>query len=70
MLFFIVAFGIGEALLIIITVVQFLWILITGRFNPNLVDFGQSLSKWVADVTNFQTGVTEEKPFPWSEWPN
>ena len=70
MLLMIFAFGVGEALIVLVTIIQFLWVLFSGQPNRNLLNFGRSLSKWIADTTNYLTCVIEEKPFPWSEWPS
>jgi len=70
MLVFAVAFGIGQAIIMLVAVVQFLWLLFGGQTNQNLLKFGRSLSSWIADVTKYLTGVSEEMPFPWSEWPS
>ncbi len=69
MLAFIVAFGIGEAILVLITIVQFFWLLFTREPSQSLVNFGKSLAIWLADVAAFQSCATEQKPFPWNEWP-
>jgi hypothetical protein len=62
-------FGIGQAVLNAIAVVQFLWLLFTREPNNHLVRFGNSLVIWLADVARFQTCATDEKPFPWRPWP-
>lgn len=69
MLLFVVAFGIGEVLVIFVAILQFLSLLIAGKFNKDLVRFGLSLSKWIADVTRFQTGVTEGNLSPGQHGP-
>ena len=70
MLFFLVAFSVAHFVLNFITVVQFLWMLITGGANRSLARFGQSLAQWLADVVRFQTGVSDVRPMPWSDWPS
>ncbi len=69
MLLFAIAFGIGQAVLNAIAIVQFLWLLFTREPNNPLVRFGNSLSVWLGDVARFQTCATDEKPFPWRQWP-
>jgi hypothetical protein len=69
MLLFAIAFGIGQAVLNAIAIVQFLWLLFTREPNNPLVRFGNSLVIWFADVARFQTCATDEKPFPWRPWP-
>ena len=69
MLLFAIAFGIGQAVLNAIAIVQFLWLLFTREPSNPLVRFGDSLAIWLADVAHFQTCATDEKPFPWRPWP-
>ena len=70
MLVFIVLFWVGQWLLGLMAVIQFLWLLFSGRPNPQLISFGRSLAKWLAEVGRFQCVDTEERPFPWATWPN
>ena len=70
MLFFIIAFGLGQALINLTAVFQFLSMLIAGKPNEFLTDFGRSLGKWFEGVAAFQSGASEDKPFPWSAWPS
>ena len=69
MLFFMVAFGLGQTILNIIAIIQFLWLLIAGETNQFLARFGTSLSKWFSEVIHFLTCANNERPFPWREWP-
>jgi hypothetical protein len=69
MLFFLVAFSLAQTLLAVMAVIQFLSMLIAGEPNRFLADFGTSLGRWLDQVSRFQAGVTEEKPFPWAPWP-
>jgi nitrogen fixation-related uncharacterized protein len=49
--------------------VQFLWALVTGDDNDKLRRFGHSLAKFIFDALRFLTYNTEQKPFPFSDWP-
>lgn len=69
MLFFIVATYIAQLLINLIAVVQFLWLLLTGAPIEQLTRFGAALGQWAAAMMAFQSGATEEKPFPWADWP-
>ncbi len=69
LIFFMIAFGFGESVLGLIAVVQFIWLLATGEPNANLRRFGSSLARWFADVVRFLTCASEDKPFPWKDWP-
>lgn len=48
---------------------QFLSVLITGRDNDNVRNFGQGVSKWIYQSVLYLTFNSESKPFPFSDWP-
>jgi Domain of unknown function (DUF4389) len=70
MIFFLFAFGIGQSVLGFVAVVQFVWLLASGGPNRTLGRFGVSLSRWFADAVRFLTCASDDKPFPWKEWPS
>lgn len=49
--------------------VQFLFALITGNDNDKLRSFGDSLSTYIFQALQFLSYNSEEKPFPFAEWP-
>lgn len=53
----------------IVAVLQFLLVLITGKDNGNLRDLGQGTSKWTYQALLFLTFNSDDKPFPFSDWP-
>lgn len=53
----------------VVAVLQFLLVLITGSGNANLRDLGQGTSKWTYQAFLFLTFNSDEKPFPFSDWP-
>ncbi len=61
-------FGLGETVLAIAAVIQFFWMLFGKEKNQPIVEFGKDLSDWLARVALFQTGSTEDKPFPFAKW--
>src|SRR3990170_4606855 len=69
MLVFIFAFGVGQSLLYLTAVAQFLWLLFAKEPNGLLVGFGKSLALWLAETARFLSCATDEKPFPWVAWP-
>ena len=69
LIFFLVAFGVGETILGLLAVVQFIWLLATGAPNQVLSRFGASLARWFADVVRYLACASDEKPFPWKDWP-
>jgi hypothetical protein len=52
-----------------LVILQFLFSLITGQDNINLRKFGSSLSTYIYQTLKFLTYNSEEKPFPFSDWP-
>ena len=69
MLLFMVAFGVAQILLNTLAVVQFLWMLFKGERNQMLTRFGNSLSKWFSETVQFLSCASDDKPFPWKDWP-
>lgn len=68
MLIFLVLFGVAETVLFVLTIVQFFWMVFGKETNQAIADFGVSTGNWLAAVARFQTGVTDDKPFPWGKW--
>ncbi len=69
MLLFAIAFSIGQMVLNVTAIVQFIWLLAVRERNDYLARFGASLSAWFAEVSRFQSCATDDKPFPWRPWP-
>jgi hypothetical protein len=69
MLLFAVAFSAGHAVLNVLAVVQFLWLLFAGEPNRYLAGFGRSLASWLGDTARFLTCASDDRPFPWHPWP-
>jgi len=43
-------------------------VLLTGATNPNLLEFGRSLSTYHYHILLFLTFSTEQLPFPFADW--
>jgi len=69
MLLFVVAYGVAEILLLVTAVFQFLCRLVTGKTVERLLIFGENLSRYFYQIIRYMTFNTEEKPFPFSDWP-
>lgn len=67
MIVFMVLFAIAETLLWAVTLAQMLWLLIYGQPNDHVAEFGARLGVWMKRVVLYQSGTTDEKPFPWRE---
>jgi hypothetical protein len=74
MLLFIIGFTIGQWLLNLLAIVQFLWLLVAREPNQFLARFGNTLSIWLADIgrfsparrtTNHSRGNHGLTPAPW-----
>jgi hypothetical protein len=64
-----IAFQVCGTLLCIVTVVQFVIMLLNDKPNSRLVSFGRSMGNYLRQIVNFLTFATEKMPFPFSEWP-
>jgi hypothetical protein len=70
MLLLMLAFGVGQGILWLLAIVQFLWLAFTDAPNAFLARFGKSLAVWLAETARFVSCATEAKPFPWAAWPS
>jgi uncharacterized membrane protein required for colicin V production len=68
MLILAVLFGVAETVLLVATLLQFLWMVFAKEKNQLLVEFGRKLANWLSKTARFQTGDSDEKPFPWTAW--
>ncbi len=64
-----VIYMVAEVVLVAVVVVQFGFVLISGKRNDNLLQFGGSLSRYMYDVLLYFTFRTDNTPFPFDEWP-
>ena len=62
-------FSFAGSILGVIALVQFFWTLFNKEPNPALRTFGTGLADWMRQTARFQVFATEDKPFPWAEWP-
>ncbi|NOX42672.1 MAG: DUF4389 domain-containing protein [Gammaproteobacteria bacterium] len=69
MLLFLVVLGVTKFIVGALVVFQFLSTLFTGSCNERLVEFGQNLAQYIAQIVLFVCYGTEEKPYPFSDWP-
>lgn len=54
----------------VLVLLQFVFSLVTGQDNVNLRRFGFSLSTYIYQALQFLTYNSEEKPFPFADWPS
>jgi Domain of unknown function (DUF4389) len=53
----------------LVVIFQFFMKLITTKLNEPLLDFSDSLTKYVSQILFYITFKSEERPFPFSPWP-
>jgi hypothetical protein len=69
MLLFASIYNLAELVLGAVALFQFVAKLATGKTNPRLLEFGQSLSVFVYQIWRFLTFNSEVLPFPFGPWP-
>jgi len=70
MVLFSILYWAAEAILGVVIVFQFLFLLITGNKNDKVLAFGAQLSTYAYQIFRYLTFNSEEQPFPLGEWPN
>ena len=65
-----VAFNVAEVIIFAVVAFQFLASLFTGQPNDRLARFGRNLARYLQQITVYLTFTTEEKPFPFTPWPD
>ena len=69
MLLFVIITRLTEVIIGLVMFIQFILKAATGNTNKNLVTFGNQLSQYLFAIVQFQTFNTEDKPFPFNQWP-
>ena len=66
---FLALWGLSRVVVLAVVVLQFLWVLIRSETNAQLTVFGQSLATYTYQIVLYLTFSTEERPFPFADWP-
>lgn len=66
---YLLAWGLAETLLVSVIILQLLLRLLNGSPSRVLAQFGDSLSRWLAEVGRFACFHSECKPWPFADWP-
>jgi len=69
MLLFLLFYSLAEMVVLAIALFQFGSSLITGSINEQLKRFGASLSVYIYQIMGYLTYNTEEKVYPFGDWP-
>lgn len=69
MVLFVVIAVVTSYVAALLIVVQFIFALVKGESDKKLQSFGANLSQYVFQILSFLTYNSEEKPFPFSDFP-
>jgi len=58
---------VAQTVLGVVTVIQFVILLISKQPNDRLADFGTDLGVWMAKAARYQTAASNVKPWPWTD---
>ncbi|NND81662.1 MAG: DUF4389 domain-containing protein [Gammaproteobacteria bacterium] len=64
-----VVFYLAQMVVAAVAIAQCVFLLISGAPNEQLQKFGDSLSKFVHDILRYVTFNSEQRPFPFSDFP-
>lgn len=67
---FFIVYRVLDLVLLLITLVQWAFCLLSGGPNGSLAEFGQALGEYVKQIIHYLSGASEEKPFPFQDWPD
>ena len=66
---FYIIFSVTDILMLILAVLQSALNIFTGEPSDTLKRFGGSLAIYLKQITDYISHVSEQKPFPFSDWP-
>lgn len=69
MLVFTLVWYVAEVVLAVVVILQLAFRLVQGKVNFELLQLGNSLSQYLAQIGQFGSFNSEEKPWPFSDWP-
>jgi hypothetical protein len=69
MVLFLVIYRLVDVLVLLVAISQWLYMLLTGDASSSLSRFAGGLGAYVAQIISYLSYNTEEKPFPFTDWP-
>lgn len=69
MIFFVLVTFLTRILIWVIAAFQFIYTMLVGKPAKTLLPFSESLSKYIYQIMEYLTYVSEQKPFPFEAWP-
>ena len=70
MLLFTIVLSVVSHVIGLLVILQFIFVLVAGKDNEKLRLLGSSFSTFIFQILQFLTYNSEEKPFPFSDWPD
>jgi len=70
MLLLVMAFHISATLLLVVALAQFIFNLLNDQPNIRLRAFGLSLGRYLQQLAEYLCFASEDKPFPFRDWPS
>ncbi|ODS23470.1 hypothetical protein AB835_08800 [Candidatus Endobugula sertula] len=70
MVLFAIIASVASYIISLLVVIQCVFVLVTGVANDRLQAFGRSMSQYIFQIVNFLTYNSEDKPFPFADWPS
>jgi hypothetical protein len=68
MLVLVLLVNLAQAVIGLVGLIQFLWMLIARERNAALAEFAEGLGNWLAIAARFVGGASDVLPFPWTRW--
>ncbi|MFK7914430.1 MAG: DUF4389 domain-containing protein, partial [Pseudomonadales bacterium] len=66
----VIFYGLAEAVLTAVVIVQFFMLLFTGSAQQTLLQLGSQLSLFNYQIVRYLTFNSDDLPFPWGAWPD
>ncbi|MEN9464688.1 MAG: hypothetical protein RL217_869 [Pseudomonadota bacterium] len=66
---FYLVFRLLDIVLLLVTLGQWFYQIITGEKHLILAEFGASLGEYAKQIADFLSGASDEKPYPFQDWP-
>ncbi|PVZ13569.1 MULTISPECIES: DUF4389 domain-containing protein [unclassified Pseudomonas] len=69
MLLYLLVWQVGQFVLGLLVLVQLIHRLVYGKPHVGMMNFGDSLSQFMAQIGRFGSFHTDQKPWPFADWP-
>ena len=70
LILFYLIFRITDLVLLLVLLIQTILNLVSGEPSQSIKEFGKSLGVYLQQISEFLSYASEEKPYPFSDWPD